>query len=658
MKYFISILVLILILIGVAPYALSTNWGKGVITSKELKIDSVSLSWIGFQELKGVQYKDGDTNIAIDSLVLGDSLFQFILNGFSFEDLDVKGLNADLPLEEPERSKGHYSLIFLKKIKVSESSLTFIGKKQITFSDIAMDIELKRSEKKVTGHIFAKTTDGAGAGLVNVQGSYDPNSYALTSQIQNLPLSVIDRLIDGKGALSKAFGPTLNANIHAKDTEIKASIRSAYLAVDIDTSLSSNIAKIDWKPERNGKLSWDHWALTGNPDLQLSLHAFNLPRKDQKWQWDQLGVEGEFQAKEFDIQNIVQKLHYSISSGNGAFQSKNVSQKVDANGSITFSSPSLTGLVKFQGGLKNLFDPSDLDFIVRGENLHFLDGWKSDGVELKVAGETLNGGGVIFGTSKFLKGPVTLKINGEMKKRSPWRFALPKFTASMTSNDVHANAVGSLDQQLAILEPITASYILTPEIFSNVVDDLKLEENTQLQLEIAPFTYDFSRNILSYLKAKFISDSLKLSSIDLSNISGHLAYDQKEREFDVQMNSNISGNSDLDFALSAKNFNFSNLPKASYSFTANGKDVPTPLVAPWIRVGANLSSFLGSYSSTLGEGLTITQSSTESGWKWKISSSTILASSAVGASRSNQRKRFVSASSVGIKNASKSLLCN
>src|SRR5690242_19629432 len=75
------------------------------------------------------------------------------------------------------------------------------------------------------------------------------------------------------------------------------------------------------------------------------------------------------------------------------------------------------------------------------------------------------------------------------------------------------------------------------------------------------------------------------------------------------------------------------------------------------RYGEKRSSSFGTYSSTLGDGLTVTQSTMESGWKWKTSSRKNLVSSAVGFSRSTQRKRFVSARSVGIRKGSMSLLC-
>src|SRR6266403_144429 len=76
------------------------------------------------------------------------------------------------------------------------------------------------------------------------------------------------------------------------------------------------------------------------------------------------------------------------------------------------------------------------------------------------------------------------------------------------------------------------------------------------------------------------------------------------------------------------------------------------------RSGANLSSGRGAYSSTFGEGLACKQSSIERGWKWKTLSRTSLASSVCGLSRSTQRKRLVSANSVGIRAISKFRLCN
>src|ERR1041385_2185364 len=75
------------------------------------------------------------------------------------------------------------------------------------------------------------------------------------------------------------------------------------------------------------------------------------------------------------------------------------------------------------------------------------------------------------------------------------------------------------------------------------------------------------------------------------------------------------------------------------------------------RYGENLSPSFGVYSSTLGDGLTATQSSMDNGWKWKTSSSTNLVSSGVALSRSTHRNKFVSVSKVGIRNISMFLLC-
>ena len=71
-----------------------------------------------------------------------------------------------------------------------------------------------------------------------------------------------------------------------------------------------------------------------------------------------------------------------------------------------------------------------------------------------------------------------------------------------------------------------------------------------------------------------------------------------------------------------------------------------------------MSSSFGVYSSHLGEGLTMTQSSMDRGWKWNTSSSTNLVSSGVGFSRSTQRNRFVSLKRVGIRNISTFRVCN
>lgn len=75
------------------------------------------------------------------------------------------------------------------------------------------------------------------------------------------------------------------------------------------------------------------------------------------------------------------------------------------------------------------------------------------------------------------------------------------------------------------------------------------------------------------------------------------------------------------------------------------------------RYGANLSSSLGLNSSTFGDGLMLTQSWIESGWKWNKVSSTNFFSSSVGLSRSIHRNRFVSLSNVGIKNIWMSRVC-
>ena len=78
----------------------------------------------------------------------------------------------------------------------------------------------------------------------------------------------------------------------------------------------------------------------------------------------------------------------------------------------------------------------------------------------------------------------------------------------------------------------------------------------------------------------------------------------------------------------------------------------TALREAWTRDGHRLDLY------TFGEGLAVTQSSMERGWKWKTSSSTYLASSGVGLSRSTHRNRLVSLSRVGIKNISMFLLCS
>lgn len=169
-----------ILLIIFLPFLLSCSWGKSLLiaaiekkTGAEVQLQSLQLSWLGPQTLKGLQVSAKDLHASADILQLQAPLWA-------------------LKQKQPKL-----------QIQKGTFSLTAFGNDQI--EDIEANIQGQQIQ------ISGKTIHNSLIGSLSLQGTIvSEKQFEVVIDIQNFPLAILDRIYQTQPLLLQALGATAN----------------------------------------------------------------------------------------------------------------------------------------------------------------------------------------------------------------------------------------------------------------------------------------------------------------------------------------------------------------------------------------------------------------------------------------------------------------
>ncbi len=185
-------------------------------TRQEIQVDQLSLSWLGPQKASNITVKDVKRHILFHGreAETGASLFGM----FNFTD-SLKVHNGELKFLPPDQPP-------------------------IVFNEIEILINIPKKGTPLAFTITGKTAQEGSPGSFNIKGEIanleSPQPLiTLQANANNLPVQGVDQILDLKGLLVTAVGPTidfhLTANTAKETVALNLQAQSAQLTANIDT---------------------------------------------------------------------------------------------------------------------------------------------------------------------------------------------------------------------------------------------------------------------------------------------------------------------------------------------------------------------------------------------------------------------------------------
>lgn len=250
------------LIVTLAPTFVSSTLGKNVLLDQvnrrihgKLTIDTLNLSWLGGQSIKGVRLEDitGKKIVSIDEIDADSSLLSFLISHSDPEPFHLRTLEAEIGQD----AEGVTNLEALLGIKKSKSS---------NFSQAAVLLSKVNADLLKVG---PNDWSLKAAGLTKqneVRGQFDlsaalGNHLNITLQAQNFPVLFLDQTLAIKkpelsGVLPKLLGNSLDLHIdltHMQSGENFHIIgKSPYTSLNFIGSFEGNVLSI--KP--NGLLTF------------------------------------------------------------------------------------------------------------------------------------------------------------------------------------------------------------------------------------------------------------------------------------------------------------------------------------------------------------------------------------------------------------------
>ncbi|MBF5059103.1 hypothetical protein [Candidatus Neptunochlamydia vexilliferae] len=364
------------------PTILSSNFGKNLITSRNLSIGELSLSWAEGQSLKNLRYKETGLKVSIPSIESECSFWNLLFRSGSIGKTTITNPVIQVDPEKTYAEK--------KGAGWSNFSGELIVKNGRAIARNVMIEGIKIDFKK--GETFSFFAEGQTAdGSFSLRGN---EAFEGQGTINRLPLKGVDELVaafypEGRGLLLKVFGNTLDANFTSKKQGAGLDLTLALNSPLLQTRLEANYTEDMLKLIKPMSLTW-------TPGLQLYLASASLnPEEFQmltsRGNFSFQQVKGDFSIgdrmgnlllkfpnqKPITFQDIafdlnLKKGHLSLEgettpSGKVALEVGKETVKVTLK---DFSSQVADPFLKTRGQLPNMIGPTlDLAYAKKGKNI-------------------------------------------------------------------------------------------------------------------------------------------------------------------------------------------------------------------------------------------------------------------------------------------------
>lgn len=256
-RYWLALPAVVAVLAAVLaalPTIASSTWGRTTALAwindsipGEIRLDSLSLSWLGGQSLTGLTISDteGRTIIGLESLTTDLSLLQAVRGRLTFGETVIQRLQADLVFnpdgssnlttalggaaQAPGDEPGGLLIPVTSNIALIDSrvSLTAPGIEPVTLSGLSGALEMADRASPIKLSFGGRSRQGDLEGSITVNGQvtdlFDGDALRpgdaradITANIQDLPVDALDQLAGARGMLSAALGNRATLNVRAE----------------------------------------------------------------------------------------------------------------------------------------------------------------------------------------------------------------------------------------------------------------------------------------------------------------------------------------------------------------------------------------------------------------------------------------------------------
>jgi hypothetical protein len=374
------IAVIAIVLLGfivMTPWLLSTSAGKGWLigylnrkTSGKIAISSLSLGWLGPQEIQGFSFADAEKTVVIPQIKIESPLWSLLRSkpnlGHTVVDQLTLHLQAETKKEEapivasstaekPHRKKKsweHRLLPFSGHVEVHQAELEIRspGLDTIVFREMEIEANFPKRSGVFSLNLVGKTSQGPKQGSFHAKALFDraqskESLLDVEAQMLDLPMNGVDQLLSLfnprlKGFLPAAIGPSLNLNVEAKASEkvfeMHLNANSTHFSAQMQTSRKNEqlsldapaTARVAITPALSSRLfsmipALSKLALQDAAELEVTVKELNIPITS-----DGLDLmSSDFQA-ELAVSKIEFSQELSVDEIKGSLFSKKIKEGV------------------------------------------------------------------------------------------------------------------------------------------------------------------------------------------------------------------------------------------------------------------------------------------------------------------------------------------
>ena len=523
------------LLAALIPTILSTPFGRGVLVGAindtvrgSVAIDTLSLSWLGGQNIRGVEILDptGKTVGRLEEVSTELTLLNALQRDLSLGRTTIRGLTAELivdesgennlaqALEPRQPSTAGSTPVLLPitgNIELTDARMTVTtsyaepalfedlsGTMRIKPVERAFDVGLqgrsrqadKTGEFKITGQVSDIFTPDGSLSLQTAKGNLEAN-------VKDLPIDSVDGMLGLQGLLSAAAGESANLNIQASGTTQVQSLLITTDSPNIQAKIAAEInedrlvltqpASVQFNVTPNffqalGKTDEGEAALRLVEAFPLKLEAERFDAFLTEFSLADVALRGSVEVnKPIQLTGGRELGEVAIRSLQVSVDSERVAEKINIKLDGEAVSQNKTGKFNIQATLDQLINP---------QGTLQLEKMRADAVANLTNVPTVLIDQIAHQNGQLvnLLGPnVDLSANVKSSGSDQIDSTLTVDAGPLKVKDITL----SLTDSLVLTKPAEIRYLMSPEVLRRMVGEdvtLGLEQPTDLVLEVRSFS--------------------------------------------------------------------------------------------------------------------------------------------------------------------------
>lgn len=416
--------ILLLIVFGLLPTLISTPWGKeaslNFLNKKypeyRIKVDHLSLRWLGPQVLEGVEVVDiaQKQTVSAKTISTDASVWHLLLGKPDIGQMQVISPTADLvyvkkelaALKKQEKAPSTKnasvssqlcsSLPFSGNLKVKNGHLAITSAElgEVKFEDVQLQVHIPKDSPQLNVTAIGKAEHGQIQGHFDLMSEIDlsdPDNPSITvqSKINDLPIRAVDQLLaavkpEFQGLLVSAIGTSIDLDLNGKGSsqnmEISLHAASPNFNAYFETETENGMVKLKAPASMDMTITpafitawlkeyhlFSHIVVNNNFKGELKVDDFSVPISPKGLDFSSLAFQGSVQ---FSPITLIGPKNMRISELQASFATPKWSENFTLKISSSIQSNGINGRIFGNGEWKDNFAASVLN--IKGKDIPVL----------------------------------------------------------------------------------------------------------------------------------------------------------------------------------------------------------------------------------------------------------------------------------------------